>query len=225
MRVAQADFSGDRNLGLHAKSSDKFCLVGSLVTEKDAEVLEKVLKVKIVRASIFNTEFVSIFSAFNSNGIVLPKLVFDSELKSIKTLAKKFDMNVSVLKTKYTAVGNLILCNDNGCVTSNLIPNSDRKNIEDCLGAEVTSSTVAELDNVGSCGLATNKGCIIHRDASEDEIKIIGDALKVPVDIGTANFGSPFIGGCIVANSNGVVMGNQTTGPEIARIMETLQLV
>jgi translation initiation factor 6 len=70
--------------------------------------------------------------------------------------------------------------------------------------------------------VATNKGCFIHRDAKENEIKKIEEILKVKADIGTANFGSPFVGSCFFANSNGAVVGNSTTGPEIDRIYETL---
>jgi translation initiation factor 6 len=225
MKAAQADFSGDRNLGMYAKSSDEFCISGRNLLEKDAKTLKDVLKVDVIEATIFNTDLIGIFAAFNSNGIVLPKLIFESELKHIRSVASKHGMNVSVLDTKYTAVGNMILCNDRGCAVSESVEDRELEKIESCLGVKTEKLSLAGLDNIGSCGVATNRGCIVHRDASEEEIKKLERTLKVDADIGTANFGSPFIGGCIVANSNGVVMGNHTTGPEIARIMETLDLL
>lgn len=225
MKIAQLNFSGDRNLGIYAKSSDKFCLAGNFVREKDLKILEKVLKVEAVHANVFNTDFASIFSAFNSNGIILPKLIFENELKFFKGLTKKFGMNLAVLKTKYTAVGNLILCNDRGCVISKLFSRADKKVIEDCLDVETESFSIAGLDNVGSCGIATNLGCLVHRDAEESEVENLESVLKVEVDIGTANFGSPFVGSCIVANSNGMLIGDKTTGPEVTRAMEALNLL
>ena len=65
----------------------------------------------------------------------------------------------------------------------------------------------------------------MHRDTKEEEIKLIEDVLKVEIDIGTANFGSPFVGSCIIANSNGTIAGLSTTAPEIERIAETLNLI
>jgi len=78
------------------------------------------------------------------------------------------------------------------------------------------------MSTVGSAGIVTNKGCLLHRDASGDEIKIVEQILKVNVGIGTANFGSPFVGSCMIANSHGAVVGESTTGAEITRLMETL---
>ena len=131
-------------------------------------------------------------------------------------------MNVTVINTKFTALGNLVLCNDKGAVMSSVISKKEKKKIEDCLGVGGEYGSLASITTVGSCGIATNKGCLVHRDASEEEIKVVENILKVPVDIGTANFGSPFVGSCIIANSNGAVIGESTTGPEVTRIMEAL---
>ena len=78
------------------------------------------------------------------------------------------------------------------------------------------------MNNVGSCGVATNSGCLVHRDIEENEIKKVESILKVDVDVETANFGSPFVGSCIIANSKGAIVGESSTGPEVNRIMETL---
>jgi translation initiation factor 6 len=125
----------------------------------------------------------------------------------------------------FTAIGNLILCNDKGAVTSSLLTKKEMGLISDCLGVECAASKVAGMDNVGSCGIATNEGCLLHRDSTEEELDFIQEVLKVDTDIGTANFGSPFVGGCAVANSKGLVAGASTTGPEISRMMESLKLI
>ncbi|MDP2766906.1 MAG: hypothetical protein Q8O41_05580 [Candidatus Methanoperedens sp.] len=44
----------------------------------------------------------------------------------------------------------------------------------------------------------------------------------LPVDIGTVNFGSPLVVSGLLANSKGYVAGEDTTGPEISRIEDTL---
>lgn len=225
MKVLQTDFLGDHNLGIFTRASDKVCLVGSVASDGRIAQMEKVLKVDVVRASVGNSEIVGIFSAMNSNGIVLPRMAGESEVRGIEEAVKELGVSVAVVSSKFTALGNLILCNDRGAVLSRLLSAKDKREIEDCLGVEAEYGTVAGLASVGSCGIATNKGCVLHRDASEEEMDGFQDVLKVDTDVGTANFGSPFIGSCAAANGNGVVLGESTTGPEVARIMETLSLL
>jgi len=222
MRVIQTNFHGDHNLGLFGKSSDKFCIVGNFVPEKKVEKMKEILKNDIVKTTIANTDFVGIFCSLNSNGLLLPKIVNERESVQLKNLKKEFGINLTILKTKFTALGNLILCNDKGGVVSKLIKREYKSKIEDCLGVEVDYAEIAKMSTVGSCGVANNKGCLIHRDASEEEIEKIQQILKVETDIGTANFGSPFVGSCMIVNSHGAVVGESTTGAEITRIMETL---
>jgi len=225
MRVIQINFHGDHNLGLFGKSSDKFCLVGNFVPDKKIEKMKEVLKNHIVKATIANTDFVGIFCSLNSNGLLLPKIVIERELIQLKKLKKEFGIDLEILKTKFTALGNLILCNDNGAVVSKLIKRNEKKKIVDCLDVEVDYADIAKMSMVGSCGMANNKGCLIHRDASEEEIEKIKNILKVETDIGTANFGSPFVGSCAIANSHGALVGESTTGAEITRLMETLGFI
>ncbi len=225
MRVLQTDFFGDHNIGLFAKACDKVCILGRHLSGSKAEKIRNVIGGKMFQASIANSEIVGIFCALNSNGIVLPKIAAQSELKTFGYIARENGMSVGTVKSRFTALGNLVLCNDNGAIVSRLFSANDKKTIEDCLGVESEYGTVAGLNNVGSCGIATNKGCILHRDASEEELNKFQEVLRVDSDIGTANFGSPFIGSCAIASSRGVVVGEGTTGPEVTRIMEALSLL
>lgn len=221
MKILQTDFYGDHNLGLFGKASDKLCVLGNFVSDKDVEKIGSILEVDVVKATVANTDLIGIFCCMNSNGILLPKIASNRELE----MFKEFDVDVEVVNSKFTAIGNLVLCNDNGAVISRLLSRKDKKIIEDCLGVNSEYSSIADIHTVGSCGVATNKGCLLHRDVSDGEIKIIESVLKVDVDIGTANFGSPFVGSCIIANSNGGLIGESTTGPEVNRIIETLRFI
>lgn len=225
MRVLQTDFWGDHNLGLFTKTSDKICLAGNKVSGKRIVNIEKALGVNLINTSVANTELIGIFCAINSNGILLPKIVNENELKSFEGLAKENGLNVGIIGSRFTAIGNLVLCNDKGALISRLFGSKDKKTIRDSLDVEPDYGTVAGLNNVGSCGIATNKGCLLHRDASEKELDSVQELLRVETDIGTANFGSPFVGSCAIANSRGIVAGENTTGPEITRMMEALSLL
>lgn len=225
MKVVQINFHGDHNLGLFCKTSDKFCLIGNFILEKSRQQIEDIMKVKTVKLTMANTDLCGVFCCMNSNGILISNIISETEAEKFNILKKELDINLQILKTKFTAIGNLILCNDKGAVISKVFPKKDMKKIADCLDVESECLTVASMNNVGSCGVATNEGCLLHRDADEDEIKKIESVLKVSVDIGTANFGSPFVGSCCFANSNGSVVGQSTTGPEVTRILEALNLL
>ncbi|MEM5772970.1 MAG: translation initiation factor IF-6 [Candidatus Aenigmatarchaeota archaeon] len=222
--LLQTNFFGDHNLGLYGKACDRICVLGKALEEK-REKIEDVLKVKTVALSFSSTDFAGIFCALNENGIVLTKILTSLEKEKFFELKKLFGMNLLILKSKFTAVGNLVLCNGKGAIVSELLSKKEKKEIEDCLGLEAVFSSIAGIKTVGACGIATNKGCLLHRDASEEEIKTVEDVLKVRADIGTANFGSPFVGSCIIANSKGALVGESTTGPEIARIQEALGFI
>ncbi len=219
------NFSGDHNLGLYVKTSDKFSLVGNFVSENDLLKIKDFLKVEVIRTTISNTDLIGMFVCLNSNGVLLPKIISNRETERLNALKNEFDMNIGILKSKFTAIGNLILANDKGAIVSKVFKRTEKKIIEDCLSVEVGYSSISNMEIVGSTGVATNKGCLLHRDATEEEIKKIEEILKVKCDIGTANFGSPFVGSCIFANSNGALVGESTTGPEIVRITEALDLI
>lgn len=225
MRVLQTDFFGDANVGLFAKSSDKLCITGNNVSGNKKNAIKKTLGTEVVNVTVANSELVGIFCAMNSNGIILPKISTDYEVKTFKVLAEDNGMSAGILNSKFTAIGNLIICNDRGAAVSRHLSGKDKKAIQDFLDVEIEYATVAGLNSVGSCGIATNRGCILHRDSTEEELDKIQEILRVDTDIGTANFGSPFVGSCGFANGNGVVAGESTTGPEITRIMEALALL
>ncbi|MCS7105869.1 MAG: translation initiation factor IF-6 [Candidatus Aenigmarchaeota archaeon] len=225
MKILLINFLGDNNLGIYGKTCDKFCLLGSFIPSNIRKKIEEFLKVKVYLTTLARTDLVGIFCAFNSNGIAVPKIVTEKELEFLKELKKEFGINLGIIKTKFTALGNLILCNDKGALVSEILPRKDREKIEDLLGVECEYLSIVGIKTLGACGIATNKGCIIHRDAKEEEVKIVEEVLKVSVDVGTANFVSPFIGACGFANSNGAIIGELTSGPEFARISEALGLV
>jgi translation initiation factor 6 len=173
--------------------------------------IDEILKVPVTKKSIMNTNFVGLFTAGNSKTLLVPEL------------AGKLKVNipVKVIKSKYTCLGNLILCNDHGALVSPLLK-KQLSAISKALEVKAEVGTIAGLSVVGSCGLANNQGCIVHPDIKKTEAEQIEKVLGVEVDRGTLNHGSPYVGACALANSKGVLVGVLTTSPELVRIEETL---
>jgi translation initiation factor 6 len=150
----------------------------------------------------------------NNSGIVLPKNAYKEEIKAMKSLG----MNIGVLDDKYTALGNLMMVNDCGGIITPNFTKKSKKRVEETLDIEVESTMIADFRTVGAIAAATNKGAVIHPMVNEEDIELVESLLKVYVDVGTINRGVGFVRTGIVANSQGAIMGQLTTGPEIARI-------
>jgi translation initiation factor 6 len=211
-QIMKTDFHGDWNIGLFGFSTERFCLVSNRVDDKDVKILRDSLKVPVIRMSY---GFAGIFIAGNSNGILLPEYM-ENARKELEELG----CEVSVLKSKYTALGNLILSNDKGAIVSKLFGKKEIEEIASSLGVTVEKGTIARTNLPGSAGFATNKGVLLHRDTTDEENEHVKEILGVNSNAGTANFGSPWVGACIIGNTRGLFVGSKTTIHEIVRMDE-----
>jgi len=212
----RADFNGDPNIGLYGFATDDYCIIGLKPQNRVFNDLKKTLRTEIKITTIAGTELIGLFAAGNRNGILVTKIIEDYELKRLKEM---FDINIEVIRSKETAIGNLVLCNDNGCLISKTLKRF-KKLIEDTLNCEVEIGKVSKLNIVGSTALSNNKGCLCHREAREKEMQKIEDILKVKVDVGTVNYGSPFVKAGVIVNDKGVLFSKFSTGAELGRIEE-----
>lgn len=215
-RVNSWKYKGDANIGLYGFSTDKY----TVFPEHTQELY--LLSENIIKCNNI-LPLCSILLAGNSYGIIGPYSLEDNSKEEITKQAKNIGIEVEFIKSKENAIGNLILTNDKGAVISQTLKDH-KKIIEDVLNVEVTVGKIMGLDIVGSLGIATNKGFLISTYATEEEYARIKDALKVDGDIGTVNYGSPFIKSGIIANSRGVLIGENSTGIEVGRIVESLDL-
>ncbi|MBI5347420.1 MAG: translation initiation factor IF-6 [Candidatus Aenigmarchaeota archaeon] len=213
-RILKTYFEGDVNLGLFGFATDSYCLLGVKPKKRFS-----VVKVPVYARTVMSTGLVGMFLSGNSSGIIAPCIVEGGELKELKKIKRTL-----VLDSEYTALGNLVLMNDNGIVLSPMI-RKYRKKIEEFFGIPCAVSKIANTGVVGSAGIATNKGCLVHPDIRENERDVVEKTLKVPVDIGTVAFGSGFVGSGIVANSFGIMVPETSSGPELGRVVETLGFI
>lgn len=216
------DFFGNTSIGVYSLVTDKMMIVPPQVSDARAKNLEEWLKAKVVRIPIGESVLIGALACANSNGIILPHYVREEEICAIKACS---DLNVTVMETKRTAYGNLILANDFGALVDPRLKEADVAKIADTLGVEVIAGEIAGLPYVGSLATATNKGVLAHPLLKEEEQKILKDVLKVPVDVGTINCGVPYVATGLVANVHGAIAGYMTTGPELFIIGQALDIV
>jgi translation initiation factor 6 len=219
MRVSKLEFQKNPNIGLFGFATDSKCFLGRHVSKKSEDLARDVLKTEIVRTDVLGTNLAGVFLAGNSKGVIASDRLYKEELDNLK---KK--TGLLILETKYTALGNLILMNDNGIIISESLKDH-KEAIKKFFGLPVETGSVCGLDLVGSLALATNRGCLVHKDVSSKEANLLEKVLKVGVMPGSVNFGNPWIRSGIISNSRGLLFGNQTSGPEMGIITEALGFV
>ncbi len=210
--IEKYDYGGEENIGFNAVVTNSYILVPPNFKRKDFFEVENVIETRIAK-----TNLVSLFSAGNSNGLIVPKELSDLERERLEDS----ELDFTVIDSRFNALGNLILCNDKGAVLSPKLEDFETE-ISEALDVDVVVGEISGL-NPGVSGLANSKGAVIHRDASEEDAENVMNALELEdIDIGTVNMGSPFTGSGAVCNDEDLLTGENTTGPEIGRFDRTL---
>jgi len=212
---------GNPNVGLCGYATDEYCLIGAEFTKEQAKEIETVMKVPVHRISMCGTALIGVFVAGNSNCLLVPGIAFDYELKILDRLGIRY----KVLDTKLTALGNNILCNDFGCLVNQEFPESEIKIIKEALDVPVKTGTIATFDIVGVMAALNRKGGVINRDVKDKELDIIEDLLHIGLTRGTVNIGTPQTRSGLFCNTDGFIVGEVSSGPEIINIDEALGFI
>lgn len=221
MVIHKYDVYRSPNVGLFVRTNNDTLLLPFGFAETKAKKLKEYLDIeKIIHVSIAGTRLIGPMTVMNNNGILLPYTVSDDEIR----ILKQTGLNVDRLKSKFTAIGNLISANDKGAVVSNLFKGEADQNIKDILGVPIQTFSIGGYVQVGSMIVATNAGAIVHPLANDSEISRISEILQVEAEPATVNGGSPFLSSGILANFSSVIVGNLTTGPELIMISRALKV-
>ncbi|MEM0134120.1 MAG: translation initiation factor IF-6 [Thermoplasmatales archaeon] len=206
-------------LGVYLRTWEAYTLVPKNLDRDIKSLVSRSLKTEPIEMSIGSSNLLGSLSVMNSNGMIFGNIVSEEELGVIPK-----DTNVAVLKDNLNAVGNNILVNDKAALIHEDFTDESVKKIKDVLGVEVVKGTFRDIKTVGSSGLITASGLIIPPNMTDEEIDELGKLFGVKGRVGTANFGSLYVGASVVSNSKGALIGEDSTTIEISNIEEALNL-
>ncbi|WP_456474828.1 translation initiation factor IF-6 [Candidatus Pyrohabitans sp.] len=220
--LLRVDYNSNPNIGILAVANDSVAIVPRDAPESFVEAARKALEVEVIRTNLCRTSLIGAMLAINNNGAVVSDHAEQSEVEALEGAG----LNVAVVKEKHNALGNLILASDEGAVVFKGLRKSTKRAVEETLDCDVTETTsLGRFRTVGSVGVATRRGVLLHPSLGEAELELVEEALGVKAEIGTVNMGVGFVKTGLVVNSRGALLGSETTGPEIMRIQDTFELI
>lgn len=216
MRIERKNIRGSPYVGIFASVTDKIGLFPRHLSKKELKAFEDVFGVEALSLNLAGCSLLGVLCRGNKRGFLMPKIAEKEELEALASQG---------IKTKplaLTAIGNLIALNDSKGIASEAVPPKTLKEIEAFLKIKVERKNLAGIEITGSSLVVTNKAFIVNPNVSETEFKFIEKTFGFKGLATTANYGDPFVANNVVANSFGVIAGNLTSGPEMARIDEAL---
>jgi translation initiation factor eIF-6, putative len=204
-------------VGLYLRTWDDVVIVPKNIEDEQASLIQETLGANLIRSGMDPSGMYGVFSVMNSRGLILSDIY--GEKKADYDLGNR---EILYLKDHINAIGNDIVANDHAAMVHEDYANRSVEKISDVLGVETVRGRIGGFNTVGSVSVVTSKGMIVNPETSDDEIEVLKDLFKVPVKLGTSNFGSPMVGSGIVANKNGVLVGEDTTSIELTAIDDVL---
>jgi len=217
--LLRAAFAGSAYVGVFARATDDCLLVRPDVDDDLRDDLADELDVPAVPTTVGGSGTVGALATGNENGLLVSGRATDRERE---TITEAVDLPVTELPGRITAAGNVVLANDTGAYLHPDLSREAVQTVKDALDVPVERGTLAGVRTVGTAAVATNRGVLCHPKTTDEELDFLEDLLDVPADIGTINYGGPLVGSGLLANANGYVVGEDTTGPELGRIEDAL---
>ncbi|MGQ9760138.1 MAG: translation initiation factor IF-6 [Candidatus Methanomethylicaceae archaeon] len=222
MPISRVSLYGNPNVGAFLFATDKFALVPPDAPPKFVEEATATLKVPLYKTTICGSVLLGIFIAGNSKGILVPHNAKDEEVALIQAST---GLPVIQYNGKNNALGNMILINDSAALVGPKTDQQLKSLIANHLGVEVHEGRIAGLSMPGVCAVANNRALLYHPQATEEETAKLEEIFNIPAHVSTVNCGFPYLRVGMVANSYGVIVGDATTGPEMAHIESSLGLI
>jgi translation initiation factor 6 len=220
--VLRTAFVGSPYVGVFARATDHVLVLRHDASDDQVDALADELDVPVVATTIGGSDTVGSLVAGNSNGLVVTGRLTDRERDR---LAAAVDGPVGELPGRRNAAGNVVLANDTGAYVHPEFSDDAVDIVNEALDVPVARGELGGVRTVGTAAVATNDGVLCHPKATEEELAFLDDHLGVHADVGTVNYGAGLVGSGLLANDHGYVVGEDTTGPELTRIEQTLDFI
>ncbi len=217
--MLRTSVAGSSYVGVFARTTNECLLIRRDLDDEIIESMSAELGVESVSTTVGGSGTVGALAVGNENGMLVSNRITERETEAIEAV---IDGPVVELPGRINAAGNVVLANDYGAYVHPDLSREAVQAVKEALDVPVLRGDLGDVKTVGTAAVATNAGVLCHPKARESELEALEEHLDVYADLGTINYGTPLLGSGLVANDDSYVVGEETTGPELGRIEDTL---
>jgi translation initiation factor 6 len=229
MGVNRADINGNPYIGVFCRLVGDVCLLPADAPEAFSNLVENNLSVATLSASLGGTNLHGSLTAANSKGLLAPYFFSREEIErafvngGMGEVLEKLVIGIS--DDPMTSWGNNVLISEKAAYMNPDLEKGSEELVSQSLDVEVVKGKIAGIKTVGSVAVMNSSGLLVHPKATREEMDLLADLFGTDVRISTANFGSPYLGASVIANDRGALIGERSSGVEINRIENVLNLI
>jgi len=214
--AVRCQFEGSNEVGVFSVLTNAYCLVGIGGSANFYSIFEDHFNevIPVVHTSIAGCRILGSMVVGNRHGLLVPNSTTDTELQDLRDHIPE-KVKIQRIDERLSALGNVVVCNDYVALVHPDIDRETEETIRDVLQVEVFRHTIANNVLVGSFGVLSNQGGIVHPATPTQEQDELSQLLQVPLVAGTINRGSNGLSAGLVVNDWSAFCGMDTTATEL----------
>ena len=216
-------YANSSEIGAYARLTNTYCILPNCENTEYLARFKEMVDVPIIQTSIAGTDLVGRLTVGNSKGLIVPSTTTEYEYD--KLLEELPDgVGLTMIPEKFSALGNVIACNDSFALVHPEIDKETIKAIKETLKVEVFPMTIAGESLVGTYAVFNNRGGVISSKAQFEEISTISHKLGIDLVSSTINGGSDLVNAGIAVNDRCMFYGSDTTAMETSTLTRVFKL-
>jgi len=210
--MLKTNFSSNPNIGVIGIANDDVLIIGEGYEYNEKKIKQELGVQKIIETRISGITTPGIFLVWTGEEFLAPDIIETEEKEKLE----KEGIKIKVIKTKLTALNNNLLIL-NGITYCN--PDFEEEVIKE---NKWVPREINEEKLVGSMVGHNGTRGIISPEATDEEIDEL-EATGITIGVGTVNKGVKFVRSGMIINNKGLLLGGETTGPELQRLTEIFE--
>ncbi len=212
-------FHGNANVGLYGYTHGDTCILGEELSPDLSAALTRELRSTLLQCTIAGTPMPGVFLSGNERILLAPSIIFDHERRALEAAG----LPLTVFPTKHTCLGNNLIATTHGALVNPEFSDEEIRKLSALLGVPVKRIEIAGTNTPGACIVLHGTSGVIHRDAAQHELDMVRATLGLErLERASVNLGSPYLRAGILNSAHGLVVGEQSGGPEVVHLEDSL---